>query len=146
VSNSTQVKHCKGCLKDVPILQFGPMRSNKDGLSSWCRPCHASKQAERRRKDPLMARRESLKRKYGLTLEQYETKLEEQGGVCAICKAHPKKLSLHVDHDHSCCPGEKTCGKCLRSLLCTYCNNFLGKIENPNLTRYLEYLDRWRNE
>jgi hypothetical protein len=30
-----------------------------------------------------------------------------------------------VDHDHTCCPGEYTCGKCVRGLLCDDCNKKL---------------------
>ena len=67
-----------------------------------------------------------LKRKFGITLDEYNQLLKEQGDVCAICgrkeryKHHQngeiKKLS--VDHDH------KT-GK-VRGLVCTNCNAVLG--------------------
>lgn len=146
MSNSSQGKACKKCNEFKPTTQFSPAKTNRDRLSSWCRPCAARHAAERRVYDPLLARKTALKTKYNLTLEKYNEMLDAQGGVCAICKAPPLKMSLHVDHDHACCPGRNTCGGCLRSLLCTYCNNFLGKLEHPNLAKYLEYMRKWSNE
>lgn len=80
------------------------------------------------------ARKDRLKKHYGLTLQQYEDILKSQNGVCAICHAPPKKFSLPVDHDH------KT-GK-IRSLLCIPCNVLLGRAkDNPDFfLRYIEYL------
>lgn len=71
-------------------------------------------------------------RKYGLTLEDYDALLASQGGCCAICgSANPggrwgEAGRFHVDHDHSCCPGKESCGKCVRGLLCAPCNVGLG--------------------
>jgi hypothetical protein len=58
--------------------------------------------------------------------------LEEQGGVCKICKSSPAedaKKAFSVDHDHSCCPGQKTCGKCIRGIICNACNTALGLLK-----------------
>jgi hypothetical protein len=41
-----------------------------------------------------------LRRTYGITLAEYNERLSEQGGVCAICKRPPTKVRLAVDHDH----------------------------------------------
>lgn len=70
-----------------------------------------------------------LKYAHGITLEQYEELLARQGGVCAICRRRPTKNRLSVDHDHRCCPGRRSCGKCIRGLLCKECNyHLLGAI------------------
>ena len=59
---------------------------------------------------------------YGLTPEEYDA-LMAKG--CFICGSMEK---LHVDHDHSCCPGGlRTCGKCVRGVLCHKHNTALGK-------------------
>lgn len=63
---------------------------------------------------------------YGLSIEEYDTLLNRQGGKCAICHTtQPYKTVLrrfYVDHDH------KT-GK-VRGLLCCACNSWLGRIQD----------------
>src|SRR5271157_3265272 len=65
------------------------------------------------------------KRLYGLTQEKFDAMLEKQNHQCLICG---KSLlsRLVVDHDHACCAGEITCGKCVRGILCNACNRLLG--------------------
>jgi hypothetical protein len=78
-----------------------------------------------------------LKRKYGLTLAQYDAMLEAQGGVCAICRQpRPEERTLHVDHDHE--------TGAIRGLLCFTCNNALGNFrDEPELFHAAaQYLDR----
>jgi hypothetical protein len=77
--------------------------------------------------------------RYGLTLADYETLFIVQGGVCAICHQPPGAQRLSVDHDHACCPGYRSCGKCIRGLLCARCNSSLGWFEN-NVSTVSEYL------
>lgn len=80
-----------------------------------------------------------LKRKFGLTLDDYERMLEAQGGGCCICGTPPPEGgSLHVDHDHA--TGE------VRGLLCFTHNNALGDFDDdPALLRsalaYLHHHD-----
>ena len=52
-----------------------------------------------------------LKVKYGLTVEQFEAMLEAQDrcGLCGDDLDMDKHNGVCVDHDHACCPGEKTC-------------------------------------
>jgi|ERR1039458_450485 hypothetical protein len=73
-------------------------------------------------------------REYGATIEWYRDKLIEQRGVCALCGHlnyfRGKLQRLQVDHDHACCnKNAKSCGKCLRGLLCNECNMTLSYIE-----------------
>jgi len=80
-------------------------------------------------------RRSHLKRKYGITLEEYDAKLAEQGGVCAICRREPRPdISLHVDHDHA--------SGAIRGLLCFRCNVAIGLIaeDHDNLVSIQRYL------
>lgn len=62
--------------------------------------------------------------KYGVTAEQFDALLRSQRGACAICRVESE--DWHIDHDHSCCPTIRTCGKCIRGVLCRACNMGLG--------------------
>jgi len=68
-------------------------------------------------------------RKYGITLEMYNTMLNAQSGVCKVCSARPKRKRLSVDHNHQ-------TGK-VRGLLCDRCNQAIAVLENVILMRQL---------
>jgi Autographiviridae endonuclease VII len=82
-------------------------------------------------------RKSHLKRKYGLSVDEYDAMLDAQGGVCAICGEKPGDLTLHVDHDHA--------TGALRRLLCVRCNNALGCFQESHdlFQAAAEYLDRF---
>jgi len=89
--------------------------------------------SERERKAAL-ARRSALKRRYGITPEQYEMMLERQGGGCAICHRPPKHRRLDVDHDHA--------TKVVRGLLCFTCNKYrVGRNTAATARTVLWYLN-----
>lgn len=71
---------------------------------------------------------------YRMTITGYRRMLIEQEGVCAICGGcnyrNGEPWPLSVDHDHVCCRDRKrTCGRCVRGLLCASCNGWLGELE-----------------
>lgn len=100
------------------------------------------------------SRRRYLWATYRITPEEYAQMLRDQGGVCAICGKIPEdsvssskygnRANLHVDHDHSCCPGKLSCGSCVRGVLCMRCNAGLGSFEDSLdlLKKAAEYLGR----
>jgi len=63
---------------------------------------------------------------YRMTIDQFQKMFLEQDGRCLVCK---KQKKLVVDHNHSCCPGKLTCGKCTRGLICHSCNTLVGYLE-----------------
>lgn len=82
---------------------------------------------------------------FGLTGSTYRELLAIQGGVCAGCGRPPGKRRLAVDHDHACCPGPTSCGRCVRGLLCWSCNKHLQHMgDDAGLIRRLaDYLENW---
>ena len=84
-----------------------------------------------------------LKRLYKLSLEQFNDLKNSQDNKCP-CGRNFTDYVPQVDHDHSCCPGNESCGKCVRGLLCQRCNMVAGMLEeDPRLLpQYLwEYLN-----
>lgn len=58
-----------------------------------------------------------LRRRYGITEQDYALMESRQDGRCAICRRIPAS-SFHIDHCHE-------TGK-VRGLLCSFCNKGLG--------------------
>jgi hypothetical protein len=56
-----------------------------------------------------------------------------QNHACLLCSVEftpsNARSGMVVDHDHACCPGIKSCGKCVRGLLCVACNILVGHYE-----------------
>lgn len=83
-------------------------------------------------------RRYQIKSKFGITLEDWDRILVEQSGRCYLCSRPLQggRTDIHIDHDHDCCPGRKTCGKCIRGLACQKCNQGVGQFDDdPQLMR-----------
>jgi len=156
-------KYCGKCDKVKPISNFGSDRKRKYGLTSACKACRnpqskawrdknkeyvkeINKKSRDKRKeyysDPermLKYRNLELKRKFGITHEQYEKILAQQKGICAICKKfrlNKGKKYMAIDHCHK-------SGK-IRGILCHFCNRGLGSFEDSQdfLINAIKYLAR----
>jgi hypothetical protein len=81
------------------------------------------------------SRERRLRRVYNITSKEYDTILEHQGGVCAVCLRPPIRNRLSIDHDH------KT--GLVRGLLHFGCNVMLARAyDNAEfLRRAADYLD-----
>ena len=139
---------CRVCLKIFPANNehfYNAGRGKEDDWSSSCIPCSRVR-LKAIAISPGHSRKHTLKRRYNITVEQYDVLLESQGGACAICGRVPVEgeRRLAVDHDHACCPdGEKTCGKCIRGLLCVSCNSGVGMLSTVELLKSAQvYLER----
>lgn len=115
----------------------------KDGKPVPGGRCATHWRAERNRKRVANHARR-VQNVYTLSIEDYESLKEFQGGVCAICqRATGQTKRLAVDHDHTCCAGKTSCGRCVRGLLCSPCNSLLAHIRDssPTARRIVAYLN-----
>ncbi len=121
-------KQCRSCKDWFPESEFTIVRRNSDGLAYYCRRC---------------TRDRHLKDTHNISSKQFEELASAQGGCCAICG--DCDALLHVDHDHGCCPGKGSCGKCVRGLLCSSCNLGLGKLRDDvsRLRSAIAYLEKY---
>lgn len=118
------LKMCAKCGRTKPFSEFYADRKMSLGLRSYCRSCECAR---------VVA--DVRRRNYGVTAQDFRDRLESQNGMCAAC-GDSLKVENHgtaIDHDHNCCPGNRTCGECIRGILCMSCNLALGMIkDDPN--------------
>lgn len=143
--------HCNRCKSEKPAGAFGPDKRKRNGKKSTCNDCNRVRVAAWREANPeryaqlkklprtelqkLRRRDIDLQQRYGITLAQFEQMVTEQGGGCAICGGEPSGNGksgqpLHIDHDHACCAGASSCGRCIRGLLCGNCNTAIGLMKD----------------
>lgn len=115
-STFSKTKICKTCLNSRPLHYFKAKKDNRvtQGFvyESYCKLCRQSANYSKR---------------YGLTKDKLRKMYVTANNTCACCKKETNKL--HIDHDHRCCPGANSCGKCVRGLICIKCNTTIGFIE-----------------
>jgi hypothetical protein len=135
----------------------------EDGLmwsdSERCRECWRAEsrkgypaavtKTEIRIRNTAARRRYSYKKNYKITEAEYDQMLEDQGFACYICKKDASEFNrrLSVDHNRNCCPGQQSCGKCVRALLCGSCNMAIGAFKDSEemLYKAIEYLQHYTN-
>ena len=118
---------CRECDQTKPVDQF------TRPLAFYCRECISARSKERYETDKAYAN--SLRYRYGLTMDEYNHRRWAQGSRCAICRKKTEER-LCVDHNHT--------TNALRDLICTNCNHALGKAqEDPEILRAMaDYLER----
>ena len=135
--------YCHACYNRLFMKAFRDeynkryQRENKEYWREYHRK-HGGKRRGHRQSEATTTRL----RNYRLTLNDYAKLLFEQGGLCKACRQLPDKRGYCIDHDHKCCSGAKSCGKCVRGLLCSSCNCMLGmaKDQIPTLLRLADYI------
>jgi hypothetical protein len=132
-SEKPQYKQCPAaCAAEYKkVYNKAYQESHKKEISSAVIRRHISNPALRKKHS-----RTSMLNRRGTDEEWFSVKLKEQNYCCAICETplnEETSLKTHIDHNHKCCNvnggHDKTCGKCLRGLLCSKCNLRLGHLE-----------------
>ena len=122
------VLRCYACHKvkrdDIRIVDHGEgLTGKRNCRCSLCAPlknAYTNSQRVAKNRDRSS---EATLLKYGITKEQLEAMILEQDNKCALCYVEfTGRKSIRIDHDHNCCKSLKTCGKCVRGLLCHRCN------------------------
>lgn len=122
---------CTKCKTWKLPSEFAKQSKSWNGLNPRCKECFHPGHTE-------YMYGYNIKRKYGISISEYEELLVKQNGVCAICKgtktSSNKNGRFCVDHDHE-------TGK-IRGLLCSNCNTALGLMKDDitRLARAIEYL------
>ena len=123
-------RSCKDCQRtDLKLPHPGPR----------CHRCNLA----RRKVTKTSTRDTRLARLFAVPRGFYEALKRFQGGSCYFCRrAKGISKQLAMDHDHKCCDEPPICGKCLRGLLCSRCNVWLGYVgDDPDVGRRVtEYL------
>ena len=146
------MKKCNKCLLEKTLDNFFKDKNSIDGHYSICKECKTKRTLAWRAKNKDTYNRKmreyqaehkdnrrdcDYKRTYGITLEDFNTRLREQGNVCAICKKANKSTKRHfaVDHNHK--TGE------IRGILCYGCNRALHILDSEELLiAAIEYLNK----
>jgi len=132
---------CKRCGGEKPLSQMRP------DYRYICLDCFSKMGNEWQAKHPKESarhkRNHSLLKRFGMTADEADALLVEQGGVCAICCdfiADKRGYAAHVDHDH-------VTGQ-IRGILCFGCNAGLGQFKDDpgRLRAAIVYLERWAEQ
>lgn len=81
-------RYCPQCGEVKSASEFGRNGAKKDGLASYCRPCHNTVMAANKTKNHGSTRSYHLKRRYGMTEEEVEELSESMdASASSVCTA-----------------------------------------------------------
>ena len=137
-------KVCNKCSIVKPIDDYYVKKIGKKGQKLYqgiCKKClnahnlkkYHNESKEQRERRKLLNSHAHMKRKYGLTTEQFSAMITEQDNRCKICTCEME--DPQIDHNHS-------TGK-IRGLLCKPCNMSLGLLKEDinSLYNMISYIN-----
>ena len=128
-------KECTRCRHIKPLTDFTRCRDNIDGVSCYCRNCTSELRkvyVSRNKKKIALQRaikaktpaerigvwRRHLKKKYGISVAQYDILLKRQNSCCGMCGTPQAQLKNRL--------GVDKVGNWIRGLLCNKCKTAIG--------------------
>ena len=141
---SSKTRVCRVCKKRKKINDFYKTgrKTDKDPNQrhTECKDCTKARVAASHKANPDAARDRHLRRLYGITLDDWNQMLADQGNCCFICKTTEpggKHNQWSTDHCHD--------SNIVRALLCHHCNTTLGQYhENPLVFQsFINYIEHF---
>ena len=133
------MKTCTKCKAVKNFTEFHKGKNYKDGYRTVCKECMSTYSKARNATTQQREKNRAwfYRRKYGISLAQYDEMLTKQGCRCSICNSPDSKRQgqrLMVDHCHE-------TGK-VRGLLCNPCNAAIGLLGDniSTLQKAINYL------
>lgn len=125
---------CAGLMDEVRPRTW--RRTDHKPLAPRC----ASHQRRHHVHAKLSARVTHQRTNFGMPPDEHEELMKLQDYKCGICRvATGQTKALATDHDHSCCAGRTSCGKCVRGKLCGPCNELIGRFTIDALLRAIAW-------
>jgi len=137
ILNSGALRTCRNCCKKATNIDeldlFVKTTNGKFGRYNLCKTCN-NKASEK-----CNTSIEKRVKKFGISVDEYNSMIAKQNNSCAICKKHKDAFkgrgnNFHIDHCH-------TSGK-VRGLLCSHCNTGLGQFKDniQSLENAIQYI------
>lgn len=115
--DSTFQKHCSRCGMIRPVDQFRRDRSNKDGLSGWCKSCWKEFRASLDYDvDPTLREKRCSRCKETKPVDQFSSYRKNKDGLGSWCKScaneHGRVRSANLNYEIDPTLREKYCSRC----------------------------------
>lgn len=150
---NSEIFRYDGAMTVPTICPRCKVRPRANHRHAYCKQCQSEYQKEwiatnpeRAKEIRRQANRKGVLRGHGLTQESFDALLNSQDGRCAICGDQFSSMPV-IDHDHSCCPPtrpSRSCGLCVRGLLCQPCNMGLTLLDRGLVSEARKYISTKR--
>lgn len=126
------MRTCTECGVSKPLDAYYTMKGRHDNGKTYyqtrCKACTVA--ANKARYTAEEHKYKALWTRYRIRPERVKQMFADQNNGCGICATPIDLTTAQVDHDHKCCSGRKSCGSCVRGLLCGRCNRIIANADD----------------